>query len=124
MAFSRADLIVPTVAAYGHVMPASMAAQGIHDLVVEKHLGFVELSHKARPLDEKRGVHYVIPIHSLHSHVHKNFHILDGFSRRILRKPEDSLANKARRLSISCNRTRACIVLLAFGTSLPCSASS
>lgn len=51
-------------------------------------------------------------------------HILHGFSRRTLRKPEDSLANNAKRLSIFRIWARACIVFVAFGTSLLCSASS
>lgn len=71
-------------------------------------------------LKKDEAAQSVRPYHSLCTHVY----VVHGFSRRTLRKPDDSFASNAKRLSIFCIWTRACIVLLAFGTSLLCSASS
>lgn len=51
-------------------------------------------------------------------------HAVHVFFRKTLRSLEDSFANTAKRPSISRICTRACMVLLVFGSSLVCSASS
>lgn len=112
-----------TSGAHGYLTPAFMTAHGTRGSG-RKHFKASLNTHAKHVLSTER-VHYVRPIRPSHWHVlYRIYHILHGFSRRILRKPEDSLANTARRLSIFCNWTRACIVLLAFDVSLLCSASS
>ena len=103
-------------------MPASMMAQDNSRSGVGKYSGFAGSSRKVHRRLDGAGQRHKRSSNPIHS-IAKN-HILHGFSLRILRKPEDSLANNSSRLSIFCSWTRACIVLLAFGTSLLCSASS